>query len=91
MLPRAVEGSKWNGQQQFLEALQATEELAVQKGRVVRYRGFSTCRLCGVQNGSIEYLTGGWRWPQGYRHYVEVHNVRPSLAFVEAVLGTELS
>jgi hypothetical protein len=26
--------------------------------------------------GTIE-----WRWPEGFAHYVEEHNVRPSLAF----------
>jgi hypothetical protein len=38
--------------------------------------GFSSCRLCGVQNGSVEYSDGTYLWPQGLGHYVEEHAVR---------------
>lgn len=38
--------------------------------------GFSTCRLCGTRNGTLEYTDGRFRWPEGLAHYVEDHNVR---------------
>lgn len=39
--------------------------------------GFSTCRICGIVNGSTELTDGKhFVWPQGLAHYVEVHDVR---------------
>lgn len=48
---------------------------------VTAYRGSSACRICGKMNGSHEYVFGGYRWPSGYRHYIEEHNVEPSEGF----------
>jgi len=71
----------WEGQAEFLAALATIE------GRAKRsqYRGMSTCRLCKHWNGSAEFRLGGWQWPEGFRHYVEKHNVLPSEAFREFV------
>lgn len=85
-LPQAVEGDPWEGQQDFLVSLKEIESVA----NTVHFRGISRCRLCGKVNGSITYQANGWEWPEGYRHYIEVHNVRPSLAFQEMVLGRYL-
>jgi hypothetical protein len=59
--------------------------------RVASYRGSSTCRLCGQSNGSREFHVAGWIWPVGYRHYIEMHQVRPSLAFEEFVTKSKFS
>jgi hypothetical protein len=48
---------------------------------VQAYRGSSTCRVCGKTNGHREFIFGGYRWPEGYLHYVEEHNVEPSEGF----------
>lgn len=46
-------------------------------GTVVRsYLGWSECRVCGQQNGSLELTDGTYIWPEGLRHYVDVHGVR---------------
>jgi|SRR5215208_4033156 len=66
----------------FLEALNYAEAFA----EVTSYRGWSTCRLCGKHNGSVQFDLRGWTWPEGYRHYIEVHNVRPSPEFKAFVL-----
>lgn len=42
---------------------------------VARYRGYSTCRICGISNGCAEQSDGVYRWPEGLAHYVEAHNV----------------
>jgi len=55
-------------------------------GHVIGYRGFSVCRICGCANGSLEFRRYGWVWPEGFRHYIEVHNVKPSFDFIEFVL-----
>lgn len=73
----------WEGQAKFLEALSALEGNA----KVLHYKGFSHCRVCECINGSREYEHGGWRWPAGFRHYIEAHNVEPTpefRAFIEA-------
>lgn len=67
----------FEGKDEFLAALGRVEAVA----EVHRYRGLSTCRICGCGNGNIEYEYRGWRWPEGYRHYIEVHNVEPSPEF----------
>lgn len=71
----------WKGKKQFLVALAEKEQNAEE----VAYRGLSSCRICRKLNGHIEFELNGWRWPAGFRHYVEKHNVRPSDAFIEFV------
>jgi hypothetical protein len=40
------------------------------------YMGYSTCRICGAQNGSGEKTDGRFIWPEGLAHYVWAHRVR---------------
>jgi hypothetical protein len=49
--------------------------------------GSSTCRICGVDNGSAELTDGRFIWPEGFAHYVEAHGVRPPDLFVDHVLA----
>lgn len=84
LLPAPVPNEKpWKGQRKFLEALRKIEEVARQE----KYKGYSTCRLCNCKNGSVEFYYEGWAWPEGLAHYLTLHNVRPSLAFQEFILG----
>jgi hypothetical protein len=80
----------WKGKSVFLQALARAESNAQQ----IKYRGFSTCRLCGKTNGTIEMKVSQKGltvvWPEGYKHYVKVHNVRPSLAFQEFIEKREI-
>jgi hypothetical protein len=71
----------WDGQDQFLATLSNVESRVVP----ISFRGWSSCRLCGKGNGSSEYRTDGATWPAGLAHYIEVHNVRPSQAFIEYI------
>lgn len=73
----------WPGKKSFLAKLTKLEE----KSEPRAYRGSSTCRVCGCRNGSEEFTVKGWSWPSGYLHYITEHNVRPSLAFEEFVVG----
>lgn len=83
-LPMPVGREKaWAGKKAFLKKFR---EVEAQAGKAY-YKGWSTCRLCGDLNGSIEYSYKGWVWPAGYAHYIKAHNVRPSLAFQDFVLG----
>ncbi len=49
------------------------------------YMGFSTCRVCGARNGSLELTDGKYIWPEGLAHYVEAHGVRLPDDFVRHV------
>lgn len=56
------------------------------RGFVARaYLGYSACRICGAQNGSLELTDGAFVWPEGLEHYVTAHAVRLPDAFVEHV------
>jgi hypothetical protein len=70
-------------EKEFLAALAEAEKIAEQ----VNYRGFSICRLCDKDNGSSEFVLHGWKWPSGFKHYVEVHHIRPSEEFLLFILG----
>lgn len=56
---------------------------------VHNYRGVSINRLNGRMNGSREYEYRGWRWPEGYRNYINM-GVPPSRAFHKFVTGIYL-
>eukprot|EP01113_Clastostelium_recurvatum_P030493 TRINITY_DN3709_c1_g1_i2.p1 TRINITY_DN3709_c1_g1~~TRINITY_DN3709_c1_g1_i2.p1 ORF type:complete len:316 (+),score=60.10 TRINITY_DN3709_c1_g1_i2:106-1053(+) len=87
----------WEGQQDFLDKLTQLEKIVP----TIQYRGFSWCRFvhdgCSCKkNGSREFQdkTGfnnkvpGWTvvWPEGFRHYIEAHNLRPTQEFIDYVL-----
>lgn len=90
-LPKPVPNEKsWRGQRAFIVALFKLERKVRKKNPPGATKGWSNCRLCGCKNGSTTFEWGGWAWPDGLSHYVEAHNVRPSLAFQEFVLCTYL-
>jgi hypothetical protein len=78
----APERLPWERRDAFLAALSRKEKMAEE----VAYRGLSTCRLCKAINGNLEYWLDPWKWPEGFRHYVEAHNVRPSNEFASFIL-----
>ena len=84
-LPMPI-GVAWGGRRIFLKRLAEVEANL----RPLHYKGFSLCRLCGEHNGSQEFIYKGWTWPSGSRHYLEKHDVRPSLAFEEFIHGENL-
>ena len=55
----------------FLDKLAQIEN----DSNVIGYKGYSWCRICKKDNGSKEYFTDQYIWPQGYAHYVREHNV----------------
>jgi hypothetical protein len=51
------------------------------------YMGWSECRICGCINGSRDLTDGVYLWPEGFSHYVRVHNIKPSERFIKHVLA----
>lgn len=71
----------------FIEKLEAMERS--ENTSKTLYRGISPHRLLQNQmNGNAEFENGGWRWPQGYKSYIEL-GVPPSRAFYKFVTGIE--
>lgn len=42
---------------------------------IIHYKGVSKCRICNCFNGSREYYIDNFFIPEGYLHYLKVHNV----------------
>ena len=86
LLPKPIALTKpWEGKSKFTKALTELESRVREHGRIRRYKGGSKCRICECSNGSTEFEFKSWVWPVGFSHYVEDHNVRPSLAFQKFV------
>ena len=77
----APNDTPWEGQNVFVQQLKHVE----QNAKCVRYRGFSTCRVCGCLNGTKEFSHNNWKWPEGLMHYIVEHNVQPSIEFQEMI------
>ena len=54
---------------------------------VVACMGLSPCRLCGEDNGALEYSDGTYQWPEGLAHYVYDHGVRLPQEFIDHALA----
>lgn len=68
----------------FIEALYSLESSDANKRE---FRGVSRCRVCGEVNGSDEFFTDDFRWPEGYVHYIATHEVKPPADFIAYALG----
>jgi len=85
--PWPIPDPAWLGRTAFLSRLDKLEPTAER----VYYMGKSLCRLCGCQNGNQEFRFDDWVWPEGYRHYIADHYVRPSEQFedfIETAVGS---
>lgn len=61
------------------------------KGKIVnRCMGWSDCRICGIRNGSNCCGDGKWVWPEGFVHYLEIHNVKPPQEFIDYVIKKKI-
>jgi len=71
----------------FLDKLKIVSENA----NKLYYNGYSNCRLCGCNNGTIEFsLTKNgikFRYPIGLMHYYVIHNVQPSKEFYDFIMN----
>lgn len=59
----------------------------VECGTVARaYLGISRCRICGEENGSLEFTDGVYIWPDGLEHYIRAHSLRLPEPFASHVV-----
>lgn len=80
-LPWPVPDPSWRDRTAFLEELAKAESTAYH----IEYRGLSYCRLCGQVNGRDGLRKDRWEWPEGLRHYIEAHDIRPTDEFVDFI------
>lgn len=45
--------------------------------RITSYMGYADCRFvdCGRQLGTSDCSDGTWVWPEGFEHYIDVHDI----------------
>ena len=51
------------------------------------WMGWSTCRICGKNNGTTCMMRDGFVYPEGYSHYIRDHNIMPDLDLLAKVLS----
>lgn len=60
----------------------------LKKSKLLRYKGWSNCRICNGRNGDGEYIIDNrYVVPYGYSHYIIKHKIRPHKWFLEYVLN----
>lgn len=70
----------------FFRKLRKAQKKATKKF----YKGYSKCRVCGLENnGNVEYKIGNWKWPQGYEHYLIEHNFIPRVSFYYFIMNLD--
>lgn len=96
-LPFPIENSSNKTREETEEWLERLKQLEEYTDHEV-YLGYSYCRLCykhkdvEFENGSVEYYELSWTeppfmyiWPEGYKHYVDKHNIEIPEDFWEFV------
>ena len=75
----------------FLEKMEEIEE----KSKIEYYLGYSQCRICLQENGSRQFYytkrDKTWIFPEGYSHYIKVHNVKIDDDFYKIVMDKDES
>ena len=70
----------------FLNNLEEVELHA----RIIIYKGPSNCRICNNLNGCatyhFEYKNIRYEWPDGFKHYIEKHKVKPTKQFIDMII-----
>lgn len=80
----------YNGQFDLPREERRAAPAPIRPATVQAYRGYSPCRICEISNGCREYTFGSFRWPQGYIHYLDKHNVQPDPLFRKFIMETPL-
>jgi hypothetical protein len=89
LLPYPEENEKkWQNQDLFFGKLKETEENLKRRNKFVKYEKekYKDCLLCDQKNITKGlYEINKIRWEEGLKHYIEVHNIKPSDKFIDTV------
>lgn len=83
--PMPVVNSARSNQNELINRIQRLEATLTPEYQL----GFSPCRICDCRNGSGEYMSGGFLWPDGYLHYLKEHNVKCDPQFEKYIFSLE--
>lgn len=81
--PEYPDPSNWVDSQWATEERETVAEYLGSGSVAMAFMGYSPCRICGIDNGALEFTDGTYQWPEGLGHYVEEHSVRLPHEFVE--------
>ena len=79
---------KWQNQDLFLGKLKETEENLKMRNKFIKYEKekYKDCLICDQKNITKGlYEINKIRWEEGLRHYIEVHNIKPSDKFIDTI------
>jgi hypothetical protein len=76
--PHAFVDPSWDENERHLTSAYLSSGTILRAGA-----GYSPCRFCGMNNGSVEFTDGTYVWPEGLAHYIHDHDVRLPRAVVE--------
>ena len=72
----------WSGQQQFIEQLKNKEDQL----KLIDTNRIKDCLICHKKNvNKGKFIDAEFVWEDGLKHYIEVHNIKPSDEFIEFV------
>jgi hypothetical protein len=73
---------KWAGQEQFLEQLKNKEKNI----KLVKFNRNKNCLLCNKKNiNNGKFIDAEFIWEDGLKHYIEIHNIKPTDEFIEFI------
>ena len=73
---------KWSGQDQFLEQLKNKEK----NYKLNESNRNKNCLLCNKKNiNNGKYNDNEFIWEDGLKHYIEIHNIKPTDDFIEFI------
>lgn len=86
LYPEPKEGTHWAGQEQFVDRLEIIQQYVIQRNMFKQYEHKKDCRLCDKKN----ITTGRFQlnrvvWEDGLKHYINVHNVKPTDDFIDFI------
>lgn len=90
LLPFPQEGKYWYNKTFFLNKLLAVENFLKSADKYHQYNkeDYKDCLLCKQKNVNTGiYTLNRLRWENGLSHYVDVHNIKPSLEFCEKIFS----
>lgn len=92
LYPYPKEGSKWPDKSVIIDRIVDICHMLDEKKRYAEYDKPKDCLLCDVRNVTTKkYRYSNFMWEDGLAHYVERHNIEPSIQFKEFLLSKTLT
>jgi hypothetical protein len=86
--PQPVEGVGWPDMRTFIGKLTNLNDYIDLKKKYKMYDQSRKCLICGAKNITTKwYIYNGVIWEDGLLHYIEQHNIEPSVEFKKFIFG----